>query len=120
MIDTTVADARAAQAEADRQARNAYNRAWYQARRGDPTSDPTPLHITGPCQAAYARGCRCTDCRRAWAEGCRRRRKTPASPLAVEADRLRDELDAAEMHIDALREENAALRCRLDELEGDE
>jgi hypothetical protein len=29
-------------------------------------------------------------------------------------------LDAAEMHIDALREENAMLRCRLQELESDE
>jgi hypothetical protein len=28
-------------------------------------------------------------------------------------------LDAAEMHIDALDQENAMLRCRIQELEGD-
>jgi hypothetical protein len=41
------------------------------------------LHITGPCQAAYARGCRCNDCRKAWAEGTRRRRNTRPSPLSM-------------------------------------
>jgi hypothetical protein len=78
------------------------------------------LHITGPCEAAYSRGCRCNDCRVARREGARRRRSGQPSKLAIENDRLRAELDAAEMHIDALREENAALYCRLDELESDE
>jgi hypothetical protein len=120
VIDTHIADQRRHQAELERERLNAYQREHRARHNARTTVDPNPLHITGPCQAAYARGCRCSDCRRAWTEGCRRRRKAPPSPLAIEADRLRAELDAAEMHIDALREENAALRCRLDELESDE
>ena len=75
------------------------------------------LHISGPCQAAYARGCRCPDCRRAWAEGHRQRRGANPSKLTLEVQQLKAELDAAELNLAALREENAMLRARLAELE---
>lgn len=60
----------------------------------------TDFHITGPCQAAYARGCRCQDCRTAWREASRRRGNKQPSQLVLE-------LDAAAAHVDALRKENA-------------
>lgn len=72
-------------------------------------------HITGPCEAAYARGCRCNDCRKAWTAGRRRRDGRQPSPLSLEVEQLNTELDAAELNLDALREENAMLRCRLQE-----
>ena len=86
------------------------------AATGDDTP-PRPFHVSRPCAAAYARGCRCDPCRQAWRESVRRRRGNQPSKLAVEVVRLNQELDAAEAHIDALREENAMLRARLTELE---
>jgi hypothetical protein len=89
----------------------------------DPTDQPPPpkpahpFHITGPCEAAYARGCRCPDCTIAWREGHRRRNGGQPSPLAVEVNQLKAELDAMEFNLHALREENAMLRCRLEELD---
>jgi hypothetical protein len=70
----------------------------------------TDLHISGPCQAAYARGCRCDDCTTAWREGTRRRRGAKPSKLALEVAWLYAELDAAELHLDALRREVTYLR----------
>ena len=77
----------------------------------------TGLHITGPCQAAYARGCRCPDCRSAWAEGRRQRRGANPSKLTLEVQQLKAEIDAMELNLAALREENAMLYARLAELE---
>lgn len=55
-------------------------------------------------------GCRCTTCREGWREQTRRYRKTQPSKLV-------EDIEALEMQLELLREENAALRCRLDELE---
>lgn len=61
--------------------------------------------------------CRCDTCRQGWREWSRQNRGAIPSKLASEVVRLSAELDAAEAHIDALREENAMLRARLQDLE---
>jgi predicted Zn-ribbon and HTH transcriptional regulator len=108
-LDTSIADARKAAAEQERLQR--IERARRKRALGSP---PDGKH----CASAYTNyGCRCPTCRTAWREGARRRRDTKPAPLALEVDRLNAELDAAEMNLDALREENTMLRCRLEELE---
>ena len=77
----------------------------------------TGLHITGPCVAAYIRGCRCPDCRQMWRERRRQARGNQPSALAIEVARLSAELDAAELNLAALREENAMLYARIAQLE---
>ena len=68
--------------------------------------------------SAYSNwGCRCQICATAWRDDQRRRRNVQPSRLALEVDRLNQELDAAELNLNALREENTMLRCRLEELE---
>lgn len=55
-------------------------------------------------------GCRCNTCRDARTAWARKTRGSQPSKMAQDLQEL-------EMELEALREENAALRCRLQELE---
>lgn len=77
-------------------------------------------HATGfkHTYSAYTRGkCKCDVCRTAWRNYSRKARGYQPSKLALEVDRLNREADAMELNLEALREENSMLHCRLHELE---
>jgi hypothetical protein len=88
----------------------------------------TASYVFDICECGYVKGphtfthgvsgytnhkCHCPTCTQAWRENARRRRNMAPSALAQEVDRLNHELDAAELNLHALREENMMLRCRL-------